>query len=88
MIFLIFYKDFLIKFFHKDAITSQIDVAEVRPLVAIVDHEVERKEAESDRDLLRRQLQSIVIQHLNAGKKVDSAMEFSLAYSIAQWIKD
>lgn len=73
---------------RKDAITSQIDVAEVRPLVAIVDHGVERKDAESDRDLLRRQLQSIVIQHLNAGKKVDSAMEFSLNYIIAQWIKD
>ena len=73
---------------RKDAITSQIDVAEVRPLVDYVDHGVERREGESEKDLLRRQLQTIVIQHLNAGKKVDSAMEFSLNYSIAQWIRD
>ena len=56
--------------------------------VNIVDHGVEREENESDRSLLRRQLQTVVIQHLNAGKKVDTALDFSLNFSIAQWVKD
>lgn len=73
---------------RKDAVTSEADVADVQPLVDIVDHGVEREENEDDRQLLRRQLQTIVVQHLNAGKKVDTALDFSLNFSIAQWVKD
>jgi len=73
---------------RKDALTSQLDVAEVRPLVAIVDHGVTSIEGENEKDLLTRQLQTIVIQHLNSGRKIDSAMEFSLNYSIATWVRD
>jgi cohesin loading factor subunit SCC2 len=73
---------------RKDALTSQLDVAEVRPLVEIVDHGVTSIEGELEKDLLTRQLQTIVIQHLNSGRKIDSAMEFSLNYSIATWVRD
>ena len=41
-------------------------------------------EEETESSLLRRQLQMIVVQHLNAGKKVDSALDFSLNFTIAQ----
>lgn len=69
---------------RKDALTSEKDVADVRPIVAIVDHGVEAMEEETESSLLRRQLQMIVVQHLNAGKKVDSALDFSLNFTIAQ----
>ena len=74
---------------RKDALTSEKDVDDVRPLVQVVDlDDVEQQENESESALLRRQLQSVVVQHLNSGKKVDSALDFSLNYIIAQWIKD
>ena len=44
----------------------------------------EGMEEETESSLLRRQLQMIVVQHLNAGKKVDSALDFSLNFTIAQ----